>query len=186
MEIQRAISQGATWPIAMNQIPPLLELIDEQRIPVDICLTQGIGTVSLRAESVFCRRRLRSLVLEVADNSVRVDLDQLEEARVVSRSAGKQRQISLHLAGKSGTASLTIIGPTPARGLAGQVWQLVMDSLLTDSPKALEQGVVASPVLPVLQSVDGAKPPEPGRTGWTKGQNRSGFAGVRLAIGSQG
>jgi hypothetical protein len=187
MEIRRGLSGGATWAIAMSQVPPLLELIDEQRIPVDICLTQGTGSVTLRAESVFCRRCLRSLMLEGSGNSVRVDLDQLEEALAVSRSTGKQRRISLQLIARSSTASLMITGPTPGQGLAGQVWHLVMESLLPEN-----RGVSAP------RTVTASSPPDPdgtrapqllypaGSRSWNRSATRMDFAQGRRAVGAKG
>jgi len=187
MEIRRAISHGANWALSLGHLPALLELIDEQQIPVDICLIQGTGTVSLRAGTVFCRRYARSLILEGSGTSIQIDLDRLSEARAVSRAAGASRRISLQLAAESGAAWLTITGPAIGEGLTGQVWQLVMDSLLADNWKALARVAVALPAMPVPQGAEAAKPPESTtRLCGKRDKGRSSFAGARLAIGSQG
>ncbi len=187
MEIRRAISHGANWALSLGHVPALLELIDEQRIPVDICLIQGTGTVSLRAGTVYCRRFARSLILEGSGTSIQVDLDRVSEARAVSRAAGSSRRISLQLVAESGVAWLTITGPAAGDGLAGQVWQTVMDSLLTDNPKTLRQETLVPPALPVPSGTETAKRPDSAASrGWTRAKVRDGFAGVRLAIGTQG
>ncbi|MCA1789996.1 MAG: hypothetical protein LC667_09085, partial [Thioalkalivibrio sp.] len=43
MGIQRMITQGASWPVALDHLPALLDVVDEQEIPLDICLDQGTG-----------------------------------------------------------------------------------------------------------------------------------------------
>lgn len=134
MEIRRALSQGANWSVALSEVPPLLELIDEQQIPVDICLTHSSGRVLLRAESVYCRRSGGNLKLEGPGNLVEIDLERLVEARAVSRAAGAKRRIGLQLLGQAGTARLTITGPVPDESHAAQVWHLVMESLLPAIP----------------------------------------------------
>lgn len=187
MEIRRAISQGANWALSLGHVPALLELIDEQQIPVDICLIQATGSVSFRAGTVYCRRHARTLILEASGTAIQIDLDRLSEARAVSRAAGASRRISLQLVGESGAAWLTITGPAIGDGLTGQIWQLVMDSLLADNSKALAQVAVALPAMPIPQGAEAAKPLESTRRlGWKRDQGRSSFAGVRIAIGSQG
>ncbi|AGA32305.1 hypothetical protein TVNIR_0604 [Thioalkalivibrio nitratireducens DSM 14787] len=163
MEIQRALTQGATWAVAIGQVPALLELIDEQQIPVDICLTQGTGTVSLRTEPVYCRRCAQSLKLEGPGTSVQIDLDRLAEARAVSRAAGARRRISLQLVAESGTALLTITGPTPGEGHAGQVWQLVMESLLPANVGTRPPQASVGPTPTPAESVPTRQPPYPTR-----------------------
>jgi|GEM_PF-2149828 len=187
MEIRRAISHGANWALSLGHVPALLELIDEQRIPVDICLIQGTGTVSLRAGTVYCRRFARSLILEGSGTSIQIDLDRLSEARAVSRAAGSSRRISLQLVAESGVAWLTITGPAMGDGFAGQVWQTVMDSLLSDNSKALGQETLVPPALPLPTGTEAARRPEStARLGWTSAKVRNGVAGMRLAIGTQG
>jgi hypothetical protein len=146
MEIRRALSKGANWSVKLSQIPALLELIDEQQIPVDICLTHGTGRVALRAESVYCRRCGRHLKLEGPGNLIEIDLERLAEARAVSRASGAKRRISLQLLGHAGTALLTITGPQPGTGYAAQVWQLVMESLLPAIPASRSSKAPVSPV----------------------------------------
>jgi hypothetical protein len=127
---RRTLPPGTTWSVALNQIPALLELIDEQQIPVDISLTQGAATVSLHSASVYCRRCAQSVKLEGPRTSVQIDLDRLVEACAVTRASGARRRTSLRLVAERRTAFLTITGPTPEQGLPGRVWQLVMESLL--------------------------------------------------------
>jgi hypothetical protein len=187
MDIQRALSQGANWVVAIHQIPALLELIDEQQIPVGICLTQGAGTVSLRTESVYCRRCAQSLKLEGPGISVQIDLDRLAEARAVSHAAGARRRISLQLAAESGTALLTITGPTPAEGLAGQVWHLVMESLLPAKLKPRLPRGFAAKVREAPASVQAQKLPYLARPdGWTLPTRRREPAHKPAATGSHG
>lgn len=139
MDIRRAVSQGATWVLSLGHVPALLEMIDEHQIPVEICLTQGTGAVSFRANTLFCRRVAHSLILRAPDVSIQVDLDRLSEARAVSRATGSGRQISLQLVAKSGVAWLGISGPAMGEGLAGQVWQTVMESLRSEQTRALRR-----------------------------------------------
>lgn len=187
MEIRRAISHGAKWALSLGHVPALLELIDEQQIPVDICLIQGTGAVSLRAGTVYCRRHARSLILEASGTSIQIDLDRLSEARAVSRAAGSSRRISLQLVAQSGVAWLTITGPATGDGLAGQVWQTVMDSLLTANPKTSGQETLLPTALPVPPGAETAKRPESAASrGWAMAKVRNGFTGVRLAIGTPG
>jgi hypothetical protein len=154
MEIRRALSRGANWSVALSEIPALLEFIDEQQIPVDICLTHGTGRVLLRAESVYCRRSGGNLKLEGSGNLVEIDLERVAEARAVSRAAGAKRRISLQLLGQEGAARLTITGPVPGEGHAAQVWHLVMESLLPAIP-ALRS--FKAPVSPVPANADEAQ-----------------------------
>jgi hypothetical protein len=187
MEIRRAISHGANWALSLGHVPALLELIDEQQIPVDIRLIQGAGTVSFRTGTVYCRLFACSLILKAAGTSIQIDLDRLSEARAVSRAAGFSRRISLQLVAESGVAWLTITGPAMGDGLAGQVWQTVMDSLLTDNAKALGQETLVPPALPVPPGTEVAQRPEPTvRHSWRRAGPRGGIAGVGLAIGTQG
>lgn len=151
MEIQRAISQGANWSLKLSHVPALLALIDEQQIPVDIRLVQGANVVSRHTGTVYCRRDGNVLMLEAANTAIRIELDQLQEARAVSRAAGTSRRISLQLLGGSSTVSLTITGPARGAGVAGQIWQTVMDSLLIDSTRSLAHKKVESPVLSIPQ-----------------------------------
>lgn len=134
MEIRRALSEGANWSVALSEVPALLELIDEQQIPVDICLTHGTGRVLLRAESVYCRRSGGNFKLKGQDNLVEIALDRLVEARAISRAGGAKRRISLQLLGRAGTALLTITGPVPGANHASQVWHLVMEALVPALP----------------------------------------------------
>lgn len=187
MEIRRAVSHGANWGLALGHVPALLELIDEQRIPVDIRQLQDARMVLLSAGTVYCRSHASSLTLQGSDASVPIELDRLREARAVSRAAGSSRRISLQLLFESGASWLTITGPAIGDGLAGQVWQTVMDSLLTDSAKALSQEPVAFPVLPVPQGVRVAQWPEPTtRPNWRRATPRGDVAGMGLTSGSQG
>lgn len=187
MEIRRALSQGANWAVSLSHIPSLLELIDEQQIPVDICLTRGTGTMSLRAESVYYRRCARSLMLEGTGASVRVDLDRLAEARAVSRSAGAKRRISLQLIDQSGMALLTITGPTPDQGLVGQVWHSVMESLLPAKPKVTVSGDAATSLSSDQQSTRASQPLDhSGRRGRTPPASRRRPEEGRFAVGSHG
>jgi len=141
MEIRRALSHSVNWVVGLKQVPALLELIDEQQIPVDICLTQSTGRVMLRAESIYCRRSGHHLKLEGQGNRVEIDLEQLAEARAVSRAAGSKRRISLELLGDAGTARFVITGPLPGASHASQVWHLVMESLLPDMAILRSQAV---------------------------------------------
>lgn len=59
--VHRILPPGAPWSVGLNQIPALLELIDERQIPVDIALTQGAATMSLRNVSVYYRRSAQSV-----------------------------------------------------------------------------------------------------------------------------
>lgn len=152
MEIRRALSRGANWSVGLNQVPALLELIDEQQIPVDICLSHGSGTVSLRARSVYCRRCGCNLKLGGSGNLVEIDLERLAEARAVSRTAGGKRRISLQLLGQAGMGLLTITGPLPGTGHAAQVWQLVMESLLPAMPGVRSFDATASTVPPETEA----------------------------------
>lgn len=188
MEIRRALSHGANWAVALSHIPALIELIDEQQIPVDICLVQGTGRVALRAESVHCRRRARSLFLEGSGSSVQIDLDRLAEARAVGCAAGARRRISLQMIAEAGTALVTITGPMPGEGHAGQVWQLVMESLL---PANLRAGALRASVAPrplFAQSQPAPRPlcrPTP-VGGWTLPNSRRLTAEDRLTAASRG
>jgi hypothetical protein len=141
MDIRRAVSQGANWVLSLGHVPALLEMIDEHQIPVEICLTQGTGAASFRANTLFCRRVANRLILRAPNVSIQVDLERLSEARAVSRATGFGRQISLQLVARSGVAWLGITGPAMAEGLAGQVWQTVMESLRSEHTKALRQEI---------------------------------------------
>ncbi len=134
MEIRRALSDGANWSVALSEVPAVLEVIEEQQIPVDICLTHGTGRVLLRADSVYCRRSGGNLKLKGQDNLVEIALDRLVEARAVSRAGGAKRRISLLLLGQAGTEQLTITGPVPGTNHASQVWHLVMEALVPAVP----------------------------------------------------
>jgi len=129
MVIQRAISHGAHWALALDHIPALFELIDEQQIPVDICRLQGAGTVALHTGLVCCRRHEDVVILEASGTSIKIDLKRVKEARAVSCAAGSRRRISVQLIAESGAVWLVITGPAVADSHAGQVWQLVLDSL---------------------------------------------------------
>ncbi|AHE99865.1 hypothetical protein [Thioalkalivibrio paradoxus] len=96
----------------------------------------------------------QSLKLEAPGSSVRIELDRLAEARAVSRAAGARRRISLQLMAESGTAFLTITGPAPGDRHAGQVWQLVMESLLPANFKTHAPETALAPPPPPVD-VDG-------------------------------
>lgn len=132
MEIQRMITQGASWPVALDHLPALLDVVDERAIPLDICLDQGTGSVSLHTEPVRCRLCDRTLLVDGPGTSLSIDLDLLAEARAVSCIVGSSRRISLELVGRGRNALLTITGPQPGSGLAGDVWQLVMEALMPE------------------------------------------------------
>jgi hypothetical protein len=136
MAIQRMITHGASWPVALDHLPALLDVVDEQEIPLDICLDQGTGCVSLHAASVRCRRRDGSLFVDGPDSSLCIDLELLAGARAVSRVSGCARRLSLELVGRGSHTLLTITGPELGNGHAGDVWQLLMEAMLPGPPKA--------------------------------------------------
>ncbi len=133
MDIQRMITQGASWPVALDHLPALLDVVDDQAMPLDICLDQGTGSVSLHTEPVRCRLCGRTLLVDGPGTSLSIDLDLLAEARAVSCIVGSSRRISLELIGCGRNALLTITGPQPGSGLAGDVWQLVMEALMPEA-----------------------------------------------------
>lgn len=181
MEIRRAISQGANWILSLGHVPALLELIDEQQIPVAIRLVQGFSKVDLSTGTVFCRRQASCWMLEASGNSIQINLDRLQGARVVSRAAGAERRISLQLISESGEAWLTITGPAVEEGLAGQIWRTVMDSLLSDHARGRAPEAPAA-VLPVHHAGEAAKSSSwSPHFEWTWADVRHDFAGMRLA-----
>lgn len=133
MDIQRMITQGASWPVALDHLPALLDVVDDQAMPLDICLDQGTGSVSLHTEPVRCRLCGRTLLVDGPGTALSIDLDLLAEARAVSCIVGTSRRISLELIGCGRNALLTITGPQPGSGLAGDVWQLVMEALMPEA-----------------------------------------------------
>lgn len=133
MNIQRAVSQGTYWQLSLGQVPALLELIDDQQIPVDILLTQGASKVFLCAAKIFYRRQSDELIHDLSGTAIPLDTNCFQEARAVCRAAGLARQISLQLLDGYGEARLTITGPTLNECQEGAVWEMVMDSLLAEA-----------------------------------------------------
>ncbi|MGM0813364.1 MAG: hypothetical protein ACQEUC_11145 [Pseudomonadota bacterium] len=130
MEIHRFVSRGSAWPVATAQLPALLEVVDERQIPVEFSLDPGSGQVSVQAESVRYRSNGPRLVLDAAGSRIRIDLERVVEARVVSRAQGSRRRLGVQLLGADGTVLLALTGPEAGSGLASDVWQLVVEAML--------------------------------------------------------
>lgn len=130
MEIRRVVSEGSSWPVRTCQLPALLEVLEEQQIPVEFSPDQGTGRVSLLAEPMQCRLRGPGLRLDASGHTVRIDLNRVAEARVVSRQRGGRRQFSVELLGAGRSTLLTLTGPVSGSGHAADVWELVVEALL--------------------------------------------------------
>lgn len=133
MEIRRFVSTGLSWPVATAQLPALLEVVDERQIPVEFSLDPGTGRVSVQAESVRYRSYGPRLVLDADGSRIRIDLDRVVQARVVSRAEGSRGRLGVQLLGADGAVLLALTGPQAGSGLAADVWQLVVEALLPTS-----------------------------------------------------
>jgi hypothetical protein len=130
MDILRRASQGSGWPLSLEQLPALLDVVDEQTIPMEIQIEQDIGRLCLEPSTFRCLRRERRVVLQGLERCLHLDLESLTQAYIVVYKESSGRRFGVALRGGAAGSRLTLIGPPPDSGHASDVWQLLMDVLL--------------------------------------------------------
>lgn len=165
MGICRFVSEGSGCLVPSAQLPALLEVVDERQVPVEFSLDPGTGPMSVLAESVRYRPCGPMLLLYAGGSSIRINLDNMAQARVVSLQERCRRHLAVQLLGVDGRVLLALTGPESGSGLAADIWQLVVEALLPDGSKGSRLGPSA---------------PVPGSGKW------HGLPGARPEVASQG
>lgn len=138
MDIQRAIWQKTSWPVSVQQLTALLDVVDEQEIPLDIVLEQEQVNLLLHEKTIHCHHRDSCVDIMTTEGEFCIDLEQLEQIQVVSRLAGAARGFSLELSSRSGSSTLVLSGPHAQKSHVGQVWSLLMEALMP-APKTFSR-----------------------------------------------
>jgi hypothetical protein len=134
MDILRRISKGRRWAFSLGQLMALLDVVEEQTVPLEIRLGEGGGGLCLGDAVVRCQQLERCLLVQGREQGqhrvLSINLDRLVEAHMVARGEGSLKRFSVVLMGQDDANLLTLTGPQAGAGHASDVWQLLMEALL--------------------------------------------------------
>lgn len=117
------------WPVSLQELPTLLELLDDQGLALEVGVTEGAKTLSFRATGLRCRQTDRTFQVEGPERSLCIDLDRLTDAWVVNRRVGPSRRLSLELMSRDQAQGLSLTGPATDSGQGGEIWSVLLRAL---------------------------------------------------------
>lgn len=117
------------WTIDLAELPALFAVLDDQGFAVELRVAHGGAVLATRSSDLICRHDGQRLVLHGPESSLRIDLDRLTAARVVSRPVGRSRCLSLELLGLDRAPLLTVSGPCLGHEEGGEIWSLLLEAL---------------------------------------------------------
>ncbi len=62
------------WPVALQEVPTLLELLDDQGLALDVGITEGSKTTFFHTTGLCCRRADRQVQVEGPERLFCIDL----------------------------------------------------------------------------------------------------------------
>lgn len=117
------------WPVSLEELPTLLELLDDQGLALEVGVTEGTKTLSFQTSGLRCRHADRRIEVEGPERSLCIDLDRLTDAWVVNRRVGPSRRLSLELSSRDQAQGLSLTGPDVDTGQGGEIWSVLLRAL---------------------------------------------------------